>query len=784
MRILHRSVALFAVLAVTLGVVAMAVPAQAVASGANGWVSFVSDRTGSRQIYIMRSDGTAQTKLTSAGSNWDPAWSPDGLSIAFVSDRDGSTELYTMAYDGTAQTRITNNTTMTESHPTWSPKGNEVAFAGKIGTDSDIYRMTLGANTPRDMTADPVAFDANPSWSAGGLDIVFDSTNRGGDAGTNIWKVRQNTRVLTQLTTDGKDSNPSWAPDNSTVVFESTRDTVVGGPSVFASVTKPDGILALSDKILVTQFNKDTIRKVDASGNVAVWANLPSTGNKSVERYMALSPGAHGFTAGNIFATVGPDIYEITPDGLTVSLFTHISALPNGETGITFDTVGTFGFKMILTDRRGPVWTVDSAGNATQIGDFLKQIETPKVAPADWAPYGGQLLGATELPGTVWAMDSAGVISRVADWAGAEGEIQIPSTACNLTGSNSSFFISMEDQNQIMAFPASQFAGLGGDWLAPSETNTDIGVFHSDGSNVTISQFWGPLGIPDMEGFDFAPCTSAGAGVKAAAPTAIGREIYSMHDDGTNQVRLTNNASDDRAPAVSPSGKTVVFQSDRDDPNYPGCESSATCAYQLFTMDLVNGGSQTDISNGAGNNTSGDWQAASAPLVSVIDFKFKPATNKPKLGGSVVWDFIGPSDHDVTDSSGMVLFDSGTKPKDSLFMFKFDQAGNYPYVCELHPLQMTGTVNVALTATPKTGGVTTVFTVTWGTANPKAGYVVDVQILRPGQTVFADWKTGTTQKASTFTPDGGVGTYSFRSRLRKVSGGASNYSAPATITVS
>ena len=92
----------FAVLAVMLGIPGSS---GAVVSGANGRVAFVSDRSGSKQIYVMRGDGTAALQLTTLGNNWDPAFSGDGALMAFISDRDGTTELYRMNADGSSIAR-------------------------------------------------------------------------------------------------------------------------------------------------------------------------------------------------------------------------------------------------------------------------------------------------------------------------------------------------------------------------------------------------------------------------------------------------------------------------------------------------------------------------------------------------------------------------------------------------------------------------------------------------------------------------------------------------------
>jgi Tol biopolymer transport system component len=44
---------------------------------------------------------------STAGATRDPAWSPDGRSIAFVSDRDGRYEVYLMNADGSGTRRLT-----------------------------------------------------------------------------------------------------------------------------------------------------------------------------------------------------------------------------------------------------------------------------------------------------------------------------------------------------------------------------------------------------------------------------------------------------------------------------------------------------------------------------------------------------------------------------------------------------------------------------------------------------------------------------------------------------
>ncbi len=169
-------------------------------------IAFDSNRAGGKlQIWIMKTDGTGLLRLTNTPQlNSSPDWSPDGNRIAFESNRDGQREVYLMNSDGTAQTRLTfsgNN-----YGPEWSPNGNRIVFSSSNGLWSikpdgtQLTQLTINAGA--------FVFDVHPHWSPDGTQIIFD-TKRSGNQ--DLYVIKADGTDMQQLTTNtALDTNPAW----------------------------------------------------------------------------------------------------------------------------------------------------------------------------------------------------------------------------------------------------------------------------------------------------------------------------------------------------------------------------------------------------------------------------------------------------------------------------------------------------------------------------------------------------------------------------------------------
>ncbi|TDU80445.1 protein kinase [Streptomyces sp. KS 21] len=196
--------------------------ARRITSIAGGRVSWSPDgsqlavlrkKDGVQQLFVVGvADGTAR-QLTSGGSQVeDPAWSPDGKSIA-VCLQPAPENWQIHLVDPAAPSRAPQQVTRLPHpalDPVWSPDGSTFAYtAGTYGTGTqgDIRLVDADGSNDRELVATS-AHEMDPAWSVDGTWVAF---VRGPYEKPVIWAVRADKTGERTLTTGGgAEGHPSW----------------------------------------------------------------------------------------------------------------------------------------------------------------------------------------------------------------------------------------------------------------------------------------------------------------------------------------------------------------------------------------------------------------------------------------------------------------------------------------------------------------------------------------------------------------------------------------------
>ncbi|MCE2400635.1 PD40 domain-containing protein [Candidatus Poribacteria bacterium] len=190
----------------------------------NAWgepyISFYSNRTGNRDIYIIDTNGENLRNLTNhPASDCCATWAPDGRSFAFMSRRDGKGNIYIMKVGETEARRLTNHPEQ-DSAPAWSPDGKWIAFQSNRTGKSQIYKIDINGKNLQRLTNQGNNY--TPAWSPDGKLIAFYSDqNEWGD----VYVMDSDGKGVRRIKNEhgGGSRSPAWSPDGKQIAFDISR---------------------------------------------------------------------------------------------------------------------------------------------------------------------------------------------------------------------------------------------------------------------------------------------------------------------------------------------------------------------------------------------------------------------------------------------------------------------------------------------------------------------------------------------------------------------------------
>ncbi len=187
-------------------VVALVAPLAA----AGAWWFRGRKESGPRTITFLR--------LTDfAGLEESPAFSPDGKSVAFVSDSTGSRQIWVRLLAGGPPLQITNGE-VSHLEPRWSQDSAAIIYftpPPEGDAQGTLWEVSALGGTPRQLVSSMSGADV----SHDGKRIAFFRLNGKQMELVVADRDGSNPRVLTQAVTSFSYRQPRWAPDDSTIAY-------------------------------------------------------------------------------------------------------------------------------------------------------------------------------------------------------------------------------------------------------------------------------------------------------------------------------------------------------------------------------------------------------------------------------------------------------------------------------------------------------------------------------------------------------------------------------------
>ena len=228
----------------------MICPVTAVDAASNGY------RT---HLWIVPVDGAPWQLTAAAARDVNPRWSPDGTRLVFVSDRGGTKQLWVIAAGG-GEARALTSGKLSPGEPVWSPDGRSIAFVGKpepeAGQDESdvrvitrlrykqdgegfwdgrwkqVFVVAADGGAPRQVTQGEHDH-VGPAWSPDGRSLAY-TGNPEPDADvtgvSDVWVVPADGGKPARRVTDGRGpvQQPAWSPDGITIAYLG-HDNAYGG---------------------------------------------------------------------------------------------------------------------------------------------------------------------------------------------------------------------------------------------------------------------------------------------------------------------------------------------------------------------------------------------------------------------------------------------------------------------------------------------------------------------------------------------------------------------------
>ena len=174
----------------------------------------LSENRGTTQIFVRDLESSQVRQLTSAGSNFNGTWSPDGSQIAFLSTRSGSVQIHVIDVDGGEASQVSNHEGGV-SNMAWSPDGTHFSFTSEVQFERPAEDLMADLPFAEVRIYDDLMVRHWDSWNEHSFSHLFVVPSRGGEARD----LMDGLRIDTPLKPFGGGEQICWLPDSSGLVI-------------------------------------------------------------------------------------------------------------------------------------------------------------------------------------------------------------------------------------------------------------------------------------------------------------------------------------------------------------------------------------------------------------------------------------------------------------------------------------------------------------------------------------------------------------------------------------
>jgi len=188
-----------------------------VVSSSGKRLAYVQSRINGNIWRVDLDGATAHARIlvTSTREQYGPFISPDGRRVVFMSNRSGTNEIWVCDRDGGNAQQMTSLGAGMTGTPRWSSDGKQIAFDSRVGGEANVYVLDANGGVPRKLQTG-TRMNSLPSWSHDGRWIYFNSGLT--HSSLTVWRVAANGGRAVQLTKTAS-SMPIESPDGQYVYF-------------------------------------------------------------------------------------------------------------------------------------------------------------------------------------------------------------------------------------------------------------------------------------------------------------------------------------------------------------------------------------------------------------------------------------------------------------------------------------------------------------------------------------------------------------------------------------